>query len=303
MENEEILKINNRKKFDVCLMNPPYNGKNRNEYNYHLKFLNRVIEISNCVVSVQPIMFMFKTFERKKPEYTEKEIISTIEKYGCNIEEIKGEEFDAAFGNKIGIININKNIKADIIVNGKKYNSTDEINKFSHDKLIVEFNNIVKQLYKKDSLIKHWRFTDKRNEKLVKQKEEDSKSNKWFVNVASIRGHKGTNDMYSIIPKKWTCKFGERDSNFYFNFDTKEEGENFINYCKTDFASMCIYLHKEDINLGTNLNYVPWFNFSDDHFSKSPREIDNWLFKKYNISDKIRKHIEEILPDYYGIRK
>ena len=38
------------------------------------------------------------------------------------------------------------------------------------------------------------------------------------------------------------------------------------------------------------------------HFSKTPKEIDDYLFKKYNISDDIRKHIEEILPDYYGIR-
>ena len=51
------------------------------------------------------------------------------------------------------------------------------------------------------------------------------------------------------------------------------------------------------------LSLIPWFDFSDFHFSKSPREIDNWLFKKYNISNEIRKHIEEILPDYYGIRK
>ena len=51
------------------------------------------------------------------------------------------------------------------------------------------------------------------------------------------------------------------------------------------------------------LSLIPWFDFSDFHFSKSPREIDNWLFKKYNISNEIRKHIEEILTDYYGIRK
>ena len=50
-------------------------------------------------------------------------------------------------------------------------------------------------------------------------------------------------------------------------------------------------------------NMIPWFDFSDDHFNKSPKEIDDWLFKKYNISDEIRKHIEKILPDYYGIRK
>ena len=29
---------------------------------------------------------------------------------------------------------------------------------------------------------------------------------------------------------------------------------------------------------------------------------DDYLFKKYNISNDIRNHIEEILPDYYEIR-
>ena len=48
---------------------------------------------------------------------------------------------------------------------------------------------------------------------------------------------------------------------------------------------------------------IPWLDFSDKHFSTLPREIDDWLFKKYNISDEIRNHIEKILPDYYGIRK
>ena len=51
------------------------------------------------------------------------------------------------------------------------------------------------------------------------------------------------------------------------------------------------------------LRILPWQDFSQDIFSKSPREIDDYLFKKYNISDEIRKHIEEILPDYYNIRK
>jgi hypothetical protein len=55
--------------------------------------------------------------------------------------------------------------------------------------------------------------------------------------------------------------------------------------------------------IGGSLKNIPWFNFSDPIFSKSPLEIDDYLFKRYNISDKIRKHIEEILPDYYGIRK
>ena len=48
--------------------------------------------------------------------------------------------------------------------------------------------------------------------------------------------------------------------------------------------------------------YIPWFDFSNPIFSKSPAEIDDYLFDKFNISDEIRQHIEELLPDYYGIR-
>ena len=145
---------------------------------------------------------------------------------------------------------------------------------------------------------------DKRNEKSGKdlRRVNDSKKDKPFVNVAVIRGHIGTNDMYSILPSKRKPEYGER-SYSYINFNNEDEANNFCNYIKTDFASTCVYLYKNDINLVTSLNYIPWFDFSDDHFNKSPKEIDNWLFKKYNISDEIRKHIEEILPDYYGIRK
>ena len=57
-----------------------------------------------------------------------------------------------------------------------------------------------------------------------------------------------------------------------------------------------------NINIGI-FKHIPWQDFSDEIFSKSPREIDDYLFEKYKISDDIRKHIEEILPDYYNIRK
>ena len=48
---------------------------------------------------------------------------------------------------------------------------------------------------------------------------------------------------------------------------------------------------------------IPWFDFSQDIFSKSPKEIDDYLFKKFEVDNDTRKQIEEILPDYYNIRK
>lgn len=57
-------------------MNPPYLGKNRNDYNIHLKFLNKIVTISNNIISVQPIMFLFKTYDKKSPEQAERDIMN-----------------------------------------------------------------------------------------------------------------------------------------------------------------------------------------------------------------------------------
>ena len=90
----------------------------------------------------------------------------------------------------------------------------------------------------------------------------------------------------------------------YIIFNNKEETNNFINYTHTLFCKGCLYLKKFSLNLyADETSLIPWFDFSDDIFSKSPSEIDDYLFNKYHISYEIRKHIEELLPDYYNIRK
>ena len=91
---------------------------------------------------------------------------------------------------------------------------------------------------------------------------------------------------------------------YYFPFNSIHELHNFINYIKTDFLRTCLYLIKTGMNLVMGQLYnLPYFDFSKDIFSKSPSEIDDYLFNKLKISNDIRKHIEEILPDYYRIRK
>ena len=76
----------------------------------------------------------------------------------------------------------------------------------------------------------------------------------------------------------------------------------FINYLKTDFARSVLYFYKNSTQLIPATDYLPWFDFSDKHFSKTPKEIDDYLFSKFEISKDAREKIEEILPDYYGIR-
>ena len=55
MKNEEILEMNNGKKFSVIIQNPPYAGS------LHLKFLEKCIEIGEKVVSIQPATFLINT--------------------------------------------------------------------------------------------------------------------------------------------------------------------------------------------------------------------------------------------------
>ena len=47
---QQLLNMNNNnKKFDVVLMNPPYNRS------MHLKFLEKTIQIGDNVISIQPV--------------------------------------------------------------------------------------------------------------------------------------------------------------------------------------------------------------------------------------------------------
>ena len=52
--------MNKGKKFDIVLMNPPYDG------GMHEKFLIKCIDISNKVISVQPVNFLIGNKKNKE---------------------------------------------------------------------------------------------------------------------------------------------------------------------------------------------------------------------------------------------
>ena len=54
MNNNDILKINNGKKFDIILSNPPYSGT------LHLRFLEKYCKIAKTIISIQPADWIFK---------------------------------------------------------------------------------------------------------------------------------------------------------------------------------------------------------------------------------------------------
>ena len=308
MSNEDILKENNGKKMDIILSNPPYDKK------LHEQFLEKYIQIGKKIISIQPLTWLTNQKQNKK-------ITQEINNLYCNLEQIDPNKyFDAYFAQDVAIhfIDINKNKQ--IIFNDIKYEKCEEITKHSNDKFLVEFNKIISNIINK-SLDNQFKYVpDIPGHPKDKHTEYNPQKNWYIIKGAAIRGHVNTNDFFTLIPKPNTNEFktffigtydnllnkeyrGRRNLSYYWAFNSEKEANNFVKYIQTDFCRTCLMLNKTTTNIiGGALKLIPWFDFSDEHFNKSPKEIDDWLFKKYNISNEIRKHIEEILPDYYGIR-
>ena len=308
MKNEEILKENNGKKFDIILSNPPYNNGLGNT------FLEKYLYLGDKIITIQPLSWLIAKQQKQK--------ITKIIDNNCDvfIDQLNGiKEFDAGIIGDCAIQYINTNKKGKIRIYGKEYDKCSDIKQWSNNDSLETFiehlGEVNNSLWDNIKGTTHW----------DKGYETNPNNEWWCIKIQKIRGNvkrnkneKQSPDFYTLISnnnefmknnigqyktlKQTPNKKGSLEF-LYFAFNTEQELNNFIRYIKTDFARTCLMLVKKGANLHRGeLRYIPWFDFSDDHFSKSPREIDDWLFKKYNISNEIRKHIEEILPDYYNIR-
>ena len=190
---------------------------------------------------------------------------------------------------------------------GKEYERCSEISQFSNDDLLIEFKSIVEKLSKKDNVMKH-----------IKDRSKDKHFTKFYVSYENPESY-----CLRFVPFAGSGSIGKTKLNFYqlinpntilkglyknlcnnnkfklyIVFKDEDETNNFINFSKTIFCMGCLYLKKHTLNLyADETSLIPWFDFSNPIFSKSPAEIDDYLFDKFNISDEIRQHIEELLPD------
>ena len=110
MDNSEILKKNDGKKFDICLMNPPYSKT------MHLKFLEKTIQIADKVISIQPCGWLFDipaVLGWKKTTYQRFEDsvgkhIKSLEVIGDSADDAN-KQFKIGSFEKIGIYKLNNN--------------------------------------------------------------------------------------------------------------------------------------------------------------------------------------------------
>ena len=307
MSNSDIMKKNVGKKFDVVLMNPPYDNGLGN------RFLEKVFNIGHKIVTVQPLSWLTSKKQRKS-------ITKLADTCDVHIDTLNGiKEFDAGIFGDMAIQYFNTEIDGKIHIYNKVFDKCEDIKPWSKNDVLEQFVNKIGNI--KNSLWDNIKGTNKHDHNY----ESNPNDNWWCVKIQKIRGHvnKNTNerhhpDFYTLISnnekfindnsgqykdlKLQPNKMGNLDF-LYFAFANKNELTNFINYIKTDFVRTCLMITKTNGNLHRGeMKWIPWFDFSDTVFSKSSKEIDDYLFKKFNISDEIRKHIEEVLPDYYNIR-
>lgn len=296
--NEKILKYNNMKKWDVILANPPFNlGE---------KMLTKWFDLADTICTVQPSTWLLG---KKKT----KSICSHLDsgEFNADIESINGNEFfdTGGIGGVMAIQYFYKNPTKHndclITFDNKQYTKTDDISLTSNDELLNEFKSIVEPLYINDNFDLHLKLTNKilPNDGTNKYLEKRPNKNWNVIQIPRIRGSKDKQNpaQYTFFTKEMGYKIQK-----YTEFDDGTpklyivvNNINITNYCFSYFARTCLMFLKTSITLGKGeLKYVPWFDFSEPIFSKSPSEIDDYLFAKYNISDEIRKHIENILPSY-----
>lgn len=196
---------------------------------------------------------------------------------------------------------------------GKEYNKCNEISSNSNDELLMKFKSIVENIVNKNGCVMNYIYDRSGDPHFSKFYKETETTNPYCLRFVPFAGSGSTSNtkinFYELINKN-TLIYGYYNDlinnnkfKMYIPFDNKQEIINFINYTQTIFCMGCLYLKKNSLNLyADETSLIPWFNFNDSIFSKSPDEIDDYLFTKYNISNEIRKHIEKLLPDY-NIRK
>ena len=281
------------KEFDVIVSNPPYSK------NLHLHFLDKCLNISKGeIVFVHPASSFVETKGNNK---FYNKINSRIEKKLNRITLFNGN----------GIFGIFLKVPCSIthLTNSK------EGTRFILDNLIIGESSIVDSLEKVNvhgSPDLFWSIREKilskieSSSSLFNNKRKSITTGFYMVEFSHIQGHTIVSGdsmkekMYkrnffvilndkSISPKRNSSP----KYKLKFEFKTKEEAENFISYCKTDFARFCLAISKTTMQLDNGeLKTIPWMDFST-------KWKEEFLFNFFELSQEEISFIRKTIPPYY----
>ena len=253
--------MNNEKKFDIILMNPPYANK------LHEKFLIKCLDISERGVSIQPAVWINKANKNRK---SFKNIINKCNGRIKEIDIISHREMNNYFGTGNSLQEggiFYWDAKGDLDLNNFGY--TNELEKSLFEKTNIDSNEEM-QLLRKGG------------HKYVNAKEYKVKDNE----VPVYQWHGGDNCYDAVVVPKELWK---KKAKLLLTFDTKEEADNFRTSLKTKFANWFFY------------NYVVPGDYKILTYMYRMKDYtkpwtDERYYKTFNLTKDEIKIIEEFKP-------
>ena len=315
-----ISSIDGIKCISFCVMNPPYSGGTRKGDGLYVDFINKCIDLSYNVISVNPFNQLNTHVENGALKNKAKLLHYNMDNFKPEIEIIDSSGFDASFKGEICIVSFlqNKNDKITIKKNSKihSFNSQSEI--------IINDNEYLKEFKKKlfefmigkdfDKFInlKHPKIyigSDKNNE--IKFIKDNVYNHLNYTKISApyakftckIEKNIDKDKLYIFLMKpdasfayytyKQTSKQGipYEESWFekrlcYIKCDSLKESKNICEYLNTDFCALILKL-RAYFHGYLKYDFVPWLDFSKQW-------TDEELFKMINMKyDK--SEIEKIL--------
>lgn len=273
MNNEEILKENNGKKFDICLMNPPY------DKNMHLKFIRKCINISKSIINISPVRWLQDPFAGDKRSTLKQ--YEDVAKHIKDVESLKNDKskFDIAIYSDLGIYTI------------------------TNDETDFDYNNSWK-MFKTETQISLINKICFGHNKYLSDVIEHNKNDGIRVLIGDIGGNRGClptykDFAYAIDGKvdgvDWTKKKnfggyvkaeGTKIPNS-IKFNTKEEAQNFYNSYQyfTPLKGICkLTIQQQNIQV----DRLPFF----DDYSKPITE--EWFKNHFNLTDDEMKELNRL---------
>jgi len=272
--------------FDVVLMNPPYLR------GVHFEFIESALSIAGSyLVAIHPgIAYIDEKGTNKKYQHF-REIL------GRNVKEIElfdgNKDFSIESHIPLAVVVVDKENEYNTIrVINKVANRTDEYKNLEdisiYGKLseYLSLKKLLLGLADVDAVMDHLYSI---GNKVIREN-----NGKWEVSFPELKCKVSAHVI--ISDAQWPYRVGThkpKHSYIKFRFATKKEAENFVLFLQTKVVRFAHSLYGQGIHLSNGaLRSIPWVNFKQTWTDKK-------LCKKFGISEKEWKFINNVIPDYY----
>jgi len=291
---QEILNGEINMKFDVAVLNPPYEGTQQT----HQKFFNKAVEIvkdDGVVTSIQPDTAYInkKDWDGKTDLKSNDKMKDNIKKYKTSVEFVEGTIFDGAdVATGLAKTTLTKTLDKIIEVkylSGDKYSHIDleDINKLGVEPTL--YKSVTQKI--ETYIAKHGSMHD-----ITYYEKKDSNGNRIPANVykiSMIRGNRGTDDFYTIVTRD---KDKHKVEESLFGFEIKPEQEKFMySYLTSFLARFALSIYKTNTNAHRGeMRIIPLMSFDRIW-------TDEMIAKEWGVTNTELDTIKKILPNYYNI--